>query len=312
MATKTTKEAGAREAQQDFTAIHSRAMLVTVGVSVWSARRFDKKVTEEVNREHAASDEAGRYNKHLFADKAPSHKEVMRLAGQVRATHYANTLPWDDEGWRLLPSANYDAYTKAMRAIRAEFEAAVEAFLAEYPDLVIAAKDALNGLWKEDDYPGVNEIRRKFSMGIEYSPVPAAGDFRLDLPADQVLEIERTVKDRVERATQAAMRDAWQRLYDVVKRIHVRLTADKVQADVLTGPDKASIRNSLIESAQETAEVLARLNATQDPALEALRKRVLDELTQVDAVTLREDRTAREETAAKAAAILDAMKEFYG
>ena len=41
-------------------AIHSRAVLVCLSISTWTARKFDRKVTQQVNAEHAASRDARR------------------------------------------------------------------------------------------------------------------------------------------------------------------------------------------------------------------------------------------------------------
>lgn len=286
--------------------IHSRAVLVSLTVGLWTARRFDRKVTDEVNEERAASKDAGRYNKHLFANNAPTHKAAVRAGRDLRTIHYDNTLAWADDGWRLLPSANFMQYTEALREARGRFDRAVEAFVADYPRLIDVARDELNGLWRADDYPSPENVRGRFYSTIEYSPVPNRGDFRLDLPADHVAEIERTVTDRVRRATDEAMRDAWYRLHDDVARIYARA---RPKAE---GAARAVIRDSLIESARQTAEILGRLNVTGDASLEAMRLRVLSELEGIEAQDIRDSREVAGDVADRVAGMLDAMAPFYG
>jgi hypothetical protein len=285
------------------TAIHSRAMLVRLSVTSWAARKLDKKITKEVNEQHAASKEAGRYNKHLLGGKnaAPSHASAVSSAGAARLAHYADTLPWADEGWRLLPTANYEQYTAAIRKARATFEEDVEQFLADYPALVAKARGLLNGMFKEDDYPSVETLRGKFSMEVEFSPVPSEGDFRLDLPDDQVAAVASSVTSRVESATKEAMNSAWERLRDSVKMVAERL-----------GDPKAKVFDSLIENVREIADVLSRLNVTNDPDLEAMRQRVADDLSGIAPDVMRKNAGARSVAAAKAAAILKAMDGVYG
>lgn len=308
----TTTENGGNAAVTEQGGIHGRAMLVSLTVSAWAARRFDRKTTEEVNREHAASPNAGRYNKHLFADEAPSHKAACAAAGAVRGVFYQQTLPWSDEGWRLLPSANYFAFTEAMRKARSELGGAVVVFVADYPDLAEKAKAALNGLWRAEDYPSAATVASKFGARIAYSPVPSSGDFRLTLPDDERLEIERSVTERVRLATDAAMREAWDRLYKAVRRMYARLSA-RIEAEA-EGQDKRlpAIHESLVENLRETADILGRLNVTGDEALEAMRQRVVTELAGIDARSLRKDSATRESAAKAAGAILDAMADFYG
>src|SRR5258706_4236014 len=114
------------------TAIHARALLVWLTISGWSARRYDKTVTNTVNREYAASTDAGRYNKHLLPGDALAYKALVALQGQIRAQHYGHTLAWSDEGWRLLPTANYMAYTQWFREIQSQQATTLREVLAEY------------------------------------------------------------------------------------------------------------------------------------------------------------------------------------
>src|SRR5690606_3160831 len=127
----------ARLTQSDHStdAIHSRAVLVSLRVSVWTARRFDRRVTEDTNQRHAAGRDAGRYNKNLLGGDVESHQAVRSAAEAARRVHYENTLPWSDEGWRILPTAHRTRYDEAMRAARRNFESAVDDFVSEYPAL---------------------------------------------------------------------------------------------------------------------------------------------------------------------------------
>lgn len=285
--------------------IHSRAMLVSLSISTWSARKFDRAVTEKVNVEYAASPDAGRYNKHLFGGaNADSHAAVIAAASGARRTHYDETLPWSNDGWRLLPSANYFDYTDKLRHARQKFESAREVFVGEYDALVAAATISLNGLFRPDDYPPAYAIASKFGFELDFSPVPTAGDFRLDLPADEIVRIEHDVTNRVEAATAEAMRDVWGRLYEAVTRIRDRLVERP-------NGEKPKYSDRMLDIARDTIDVLGRLNVTQNVELERLRRQLANTIEGLDAPTLRANDELRSETASQAQAILDAMKGVY-
>lgn len=292
--------------------IHSRAMLVRLSVTGWDGRRFDRKITNEVNTSHAASKDAGRYNKALLGGKknAPEHAAAIAQGSSARQVFYAQTLPWADEGWRLLPTANYEKFTDAIRKARASHSQAVEEFLDAYPSLVENARQLLNGMFREADYPTVDALRSKFSFSIEFAPVPSQGDFRLDLPADQLTEIERSTQSRVEQATKDAMNDAWTRLQASVEKIRERLTG--VDTEGKRKGKAKTFRDSLIDNAANLADTLTRLNVTGDPDLEAMRERVANELADLNPKTLRNSPRARADAAKSATDILDAMKGLYG
>lgn len=287
----------------DTTPIHERAMLVKLSVSAWTARKFDRKVTEEVNRQHGANDDVGRYNKHLLGgkDHAKSHAAVVSAAKAMRTTVYEQTLPWADEGWRLLPTANYEKFTDALRAARTRYDDAVEAFVREYPELRENARKLLNGMFRDEDYPDADSIAGRFSCTVDFSPVPAQGDFRLDLPADQIERLEGSAADRVKRAVGEAMQGAWERLHKVVAHARERL-----------GDPDAIFRDTLIGNISELTDILSRLNVTGDDQLETMRKRVERDLSKLQPDVLRKNKTARAQAANKAQKILESMSAFYG
>lgn len=287
----------------DYSNVAERAMLVRLSISTWSGRKFDKQVTAETNRQHEADARAARVNKDLMVG-AVELQRVISAAGAARAEHYAQTLPWSDEGWALLPTENYLAYTKAMRVRFAEMDLALVAFYDAYPRLVAEGKRKQGKMAKDGDYPKVEDIRSRFGRSIEISPVPSAGDLRVDLPADRIKAIEAGITARVEGAVKEAMDDAWRRLYEAVSHIKAKLSEDKPR-----------IYDTLITNAEAIVEVLARLNVSGDEKLEKMRRQVERELAGIDPDDLRGDgegaRKMRKATAAKAQAIVDAMAAFY-
>lgn len=71
-----------------------KALLVTLNISQWSARKYDRKVTEEVNDTHQAKD-AGRFNK-LLIDKTHLD-EIQKIVNEAR--HFHATKPHSRRVW---------------------------------------------------------------------------------------------------------------------------------------------------------------------------------------------------------------------
>lgn len=276
-----------------------RALLVSLNLSVWTARKFDRAVTEETNRNAHADARAGRYNKHLLAG-AEQHKAITKIAAKARVAHYSQTLPWADSGWRLLPTKNYFKYQETMRELQNDFRNAVSEFLQDYPQLKQEAAALLGDLYVAEDYPDTDSIKGKFRWAVEYSPIPDSQDIRVELGDGQVAQIQSSITDRVQRATQEAIGDAWERLHKTVSHVQASLSE----------PDKI-FRNSLIGNIEELVDLLTRLNVTDDPNLEAMRKRVEAELSLLDPEDLRKDKDLRAETAKQAGEIVDAMSQFF-
>jgi hypothetical protein len=284
------------------TSIHSRALLVNLSISTWTARKFDRQVTRDVNRQYGAPQDAGRYNKHLLAGSGKgSYNRLMSLTQQIRMEHYHRTLPWTDEGWRILPSDQYMAYMDWYRKRKVNFEQALIDFTADYP-IVRGHQVSNNPLFKPEDYPDPKDIEHKFNIRVDFSPIAVSSDIRVNLAADQIAEIERSLNERAEQGTAIAMRDAWDRLFKVTS--HIAIQCSNVDARLF---------KSMIDNAKDLCKVLVDLNITGDPNLEQMRKDVEAHLTSRDVEDLRDIPAVRADVASKANEILQRMTAIgYG
>jgi hypothetical protein len=201
----------------------SRAMLCSLSISMWSARKHDPDASQEIAQRHGAQADAGRYHKVLLPKEALA--EVQKIVSDARQEHYFMTLPWDDNGYRVLPSAAYMDHTEKMRELSNRFTPAVEALAHEFGNLVEQAKVRLGGLFRSEDYPAPDELRSKFSFETKVMPLPDAGDFRVTLGDEERERIKRQITATVEASLQVASRDLWQRLYEAVSQLGERLQA---------------------------------------------------------------------------------------
>jgi hypothetical protein len=282
-------------------AIHGRALLASLHISTWIAKKFDRQATAKVHAIYNAQEGSARVNKDLLPGAAVYAQLIQRF-GAIRIEHKRRTLAWGDakDGWRLLTTAAFADYTDWLRKETAAVDALADAFCIEYPRLIPIAKRALNGLFNEADYPSPERIRDLFSIKVDYAPVPAVGDVRVDLAADQIAAIEASITDRVQASVNVAMRDAWTRLHTVAARMAERLST----------PDGV-FRDTLVANAIDVCDSLKRLNVTNDADLETMRARIEVELTRHSPQALRDDTDLRQETAGKAQAIVDAMAGFF-
>ncbi|MFA5583020.1 MAG: hypothetical protein WDA09_02305 [Bacteriovoracaceae bacterium] len=279
--------------------LSSKAMLVKLSISTWTASKHDKKISKEIADKHGAKSDAGRYNKVLVAKKALN--TINSINNEIRSFHYENTLPWSDEGLRILPSANFMEYTKKMRELKAKREAAIRDFVEEYPQYVEEAKERLGDMFSETDYPHPQEIEHKFAVRTGTYPMPAAEDFRVRLRKSDTQQVRKEIEESVKEATSIAIRDLWQRLHDGLSRISERLN----------DPEKI-FRDSLITNLTELCALLPKLNITDDPDLEEMRKRVEEKICTHYPDDLREDKEERKEVAQEADDILATMSGYIG
>lgn len=279
--------------------LNDRALLVSLSISQWTARKLDKKATKEVADINRASTSAGRYNKSLLPlNDQLAH--VHQKTGVIRDKFAKNTLPWGIDGTRILPSANYLQFMQDFRKEKSEWQYLVQTFLDNYEYLVAEAKRWLGDLYDEKDYPSKESITNKFNMDMAILPVPS-NDFRVELSSDELTRIQEELESRMTTVQQEAMNDCWQRLYKHVEHITEKL-ADP----------KGIFRDSMIENAVETCDLLTRLNISDDPNLEAMRRAVESKLLGHHPDSLRNDPDLRQDAAEEARKIMDAMSVFMG
>lgn len=280
------------------TGVTASALLAELNISVWTARKLDRKVSAEVDQSKSTRARAGNYHKRLLAGTS-ALEDIQKIAGEARTLHYTHTLPWSDGGARLLPAATFYQYKQRLAEIEQRFNDAVEDFLNQYPALVSAAAFTLGALFSRDEYPDVDDIRGKFRFKYAFSPVPESGDFRVDIEAEAKRELQEQYRDYYQTRMDEAMHDAWQRLHDTLTHMSEKLD---------DGSDKKKrIHESTVTNARELCELLTSLNVTRDPALERARSRLEQALLGVHVDELRADPLVRADTKRKVDEIMDML-----
>jgi hypothetical protein len=266
--------------------IASSAMLVELSISTWTARKLDKKVSTQVDLDNGAKTKVVNANKNLMAGTGVLDT-IVKYAANARAWHISQTLPWTDNGSRLLPMSNFVNYKKQLGELETNYEALVDKFIIAYPNLVSAAAFQLGTLFDRNEYPDESSLKRKFKFTYSFFPVPTAGDFRIDINEEAKAEIVANCNSAYEDRLNNAMREAWSRLHDCLSRMSERLT------DNADGSRKI-FRDSLVENGVELVTMLKHLNITQDPKLELARRELQSAIGAHDLDSLRDNSNARE------------------
>jgi hypothetical protein len=198
----------------------------------------------------------------------------------------------------MLPTALFMEYKQTMNGYERTFQSLCDNFFDEYPRLVSEAPTALQGLFKAEDYPEIEEVKQKFGFKRTVKPVPEAGDFRLDIPAEDLEEMRSTFIDQQDKKLADAMREPWERLHKTLVGMSEKLT------DVEGDDGKKRYHDTLITNPLELCELLTKLNVTNDPKLEEARRQV--ELTMLGAniESIKEDAHTRNELKSKVDNIL--------
>lgn len=272
-----------------FSKISSSAMLVDVSISVWTARKLDKKVSEEVDSAKSTRTRAGNYHKNLLAGSTKL-EDINKVASAFRIWHYKQTSPWSDSGTRLLPATLFMEYKNQLSIYEKEFHDAVTDFLVEYDNLVTKAAFQLGDLFNRDDYPEAYKVVSKFAFSYSFSPVPESGDFRVDIGEQGMNELRGQYESAYKVRIESSMKDVWDRVYTTLTHMSSKL-------DFTNGKQK--LYDSMVDNATELTELLKHLNITGDQRLENLRKDLASAMNGINCDYLRGSDDVRENVKSK-------------
>jgi len=290
-----------------MTRLSERAMLSSLHISSYTGMMADKEVSEEVSESHKADKKlAGRYNKRLI--NAKFMNGVASAHRVAKDTHRLMTLPWEDDGTRILTTSGYIDYTKRMRECRLTVEDEVKKFVEGLPEYIEEAKIRLGSMFNAADYPTQDELLGKFGFDVEIKPVPEAGDFRAQLSDDQTKAIIKDIEKRSNARLDRAIKDVFERVAKLVEHMSTRLKEYQPSGD--DGPSNRKIRDTLVYNIYELAEAMPALNVNDDPRIEELRQQLLSELVEHSPEILRTDAKVRKETITKADRILKKVGQY--
>jgi hypothetical protein len=283
--------------------IDTCALLVELNVSQWTARKLDRSTTDElVSNKHAQAKGAARVNKHLFAGRSEL-EVVSQHITETRSFVYDNTLPWSDSGIRLLPSARFMEFNTKLQQAEDKFYGLVTEFVTVYPSLITAQAMALGDMFNRNDYPAPTDIEHRFRFNVNYMPVPASGDFRVDIGNDAQEELRKKLSSLADERVEFAMKDIKTRLAEHLKRMSDRLSVDYINGEAK--PRK--FHDSLLDGAHDLCDMVDALNIINDPQLAEARKALKQAIGGIDVKDLRKDIPTRTDIKAQ---VDDVLSKF--
>jgi hypothetical protein len=273
--------------------LNACSVLVTLGVSQWTARKLDRTVSDEVEATKGAKSKgAARVNKNLLAGR-PELEDIAKIATRMRNYVYDNTFPWTDAGQRLLPTLKLMDFDRTIRLLMGEFNAQVEAFITIYPSLITAQAMALGDMFRRDDFPSASEIAAKFNVSLDIEPVPSTGDFRVDVGNEALAELQASLTRTNSSREAALMADINKRLTEHLARMADRLVSE---TDLKTGEFKQKrFHDTLVTNAYELCSLVKSLPALAGHDIDKAAAALEAALGGTTAQTLRDDFAKRED-----------------
>jgi hypothetical protein len=151
----------------------------------------------------------------------------------------------------------------------------------------------LNGLFREEDYPAAEKLRKKFGVKLEVLPIPTGNDFRVQMSAEEQARVAREIDANVRESLTRGTEDLWKRLREVVSHM----------VDRLNEPE-SHFHATLVTNVFDLVELLPRLNVNGDPDLNRFAEQIKQRLCGLTAQDLKKRDLLRMATATDAAEIV--------
>lgn len=276
-----------------------RSILVELCISEWNGQVKDLNVRDKVSSDNNANRSRLQVTKKLFGKGSLLH-QINTLSSQIRAYKNDHTLQWYPSVGLLATSFFFD-FKSEIDAMIFRWNGLVEKLCTGWEDQLqqLAHNNELGTLYNPDDYPTVDELRRKFRVTLNFMPVPQSGDFRVDIHNEELAQLRSHYDGVYKQKVEDVTREAWQKLYKLVKGM-----SDKLHAD-----DVKRWHGSFISNASEMCEMLTHLNVGQDPELERARLELSQAMTGIDDIEVIKENEAVRNTLRKK---LDTVLDSYG
>lgn len=268
----------------------SSAVLVSVDISVWSATKQDRGISDEVTTSKNADKHAGRYVKNLLANH-PKHKAVVNYRQTIYNWLQRRTYRWN-QSQNLLPSVDVPVFKQEYQEHQIAFHGLVDSLTVDYDSIVSDMAFKQGTMFNRDDYPTKEQVAGKFSLNLYVSEVPM-NDFRCGIAEDIADDLFTTYKKQAEQIIDSIGLEQSERMVEVMQSISHCCGHDESEVNGEVRTKRRKIYDTTIQKALEMCESFKRFNLKNDSGLESARASLEKVLRGVKAEDIRDSDAIR-------------------
>jgi hypothetical protein len=268
----------------------SSAVLVSVDISVWSATKQDRGISDEVTTSKNADKSAGRYVKNLLANH-PKHKAVVNYRQTIYNWLQRRTYRWN-QSQNLLPSVDVPKFKQEYHEHEIAFHALVDELITQYDSIVSDMAFKQGTMFNRNDYPAKEQVAGKFSLNLYVSEVPM-NDFRCGIAQDIAEDLFTTLSKQSARIIDSIAQEQSERMLEVMTSISHCCGVDESEVNGEVRTKRRKIYDTTIQKALEMCESFKRFNLKNDSELEQARASLEKVLSGVKAEDIRDSDAVR-------------------
>ncbi len=282
---------------EHIVSLATSSMLVSVDVSIWTATKQDRGISEEVTTMKNAESGTGKFTKNLFA-KNPKHKtkhhRIVNLQQLVNKWAKESTYRWN-KTQNLLPTVDLEKFKAEYEKYESEFTTAVEDFLENYQTLVSDEKFKQGDMFDENDYPSIEVLRQKFKMRLYVAEVPSH-DFRCQVSQDTADDLRVEYQQQANDIVNKVLTQQKVRIVDFLSRLSSNIDEDeKVDKNGNTTYKKKPIKRKLVNEIRDWVKTTKDFNPSNDSNLSNVANDIEKVMSGVSTELLRDSDSTRAE-----------------
>ena len=278
------------EMPEHLISLASSAVLVSVDISVWSATKQDRGISDEVTTSKNADKSAGRYVKNLLANH-PKHKAVVNYRQTIYNWLQRRTYRWN-QSQQLLPSIDVPKFKQEYHEHELAFHSLVEALVNDYDGIVSDMAFKQGDMFNRADYPSAEQVKTKFSLNLYVSEVPT-NDFRCGIAKDIADDLFTTLSNQAQGIIDSIAQEQSERMVEVMESISHCCGVDESEVNGEVRTKRRKIYEGTLQKARDYVESFKRFNLKNDSGLELARASLEKVLNGVKAEDIRDSDAVR-------------------
>ena len=235
----------------------------------------------------------GRYNKRLLKGCKP-FDDVTRAFHELYTFHTRHTVPWLDDGVRVLPIEMYDRYMSGLRLRKDAAESAVERLAQQWATVVNEDIARLKGLGRREDYP--LDVRDKYGIDVRFQPVPHTGDWRVEISEHDKASLKASLQEADEIIRKHLLETVLTPIRAIVNRLYE-----------YRGEKGQRWHASLVEAVHDMIDRVPVLNVNNDQEINAMVDEVRRAMAGINSTALKNSQLARDKARTALENVLDKM-----
>jgi DNA polymerase III psi subunit len=260
-------------------------------------RKLSDTQTKQAAETFHAATELVTASKKLIDTSNSTYRTLTAIKSQAWSYWRSMTLPYPQEGVRLIKQADVAAFEDKMREYREQLAAAAANLQLEYEAIKEAAREKLGDLFNATDYPPT--LEGVFEIKWEYPPVEPP-NYLMTFNPELYAQEQTRIQQRFETAVIMAEDAFAEQLQAMITHLIERLTDE---------PDgtKKTFRATAVENFKEFCDNFRRMNVRSNAQLENLIQQANDLVAGVDIKDLRTNDNVRRNLSQQMATVQSAL-----